>query len=215
MNPLHNHPSFERGFSLIEILIAMLIFSIGIGGYMGLQVQSISVSNDAYFRMQAMHLTANLFSRIEANDKSYSAKTTTTKTITFGTDTQNQEVRQVTEHTIVAQAADLYFGSSAQVWWNKSITDSDFATYTTGCNVVGNGVDNCSTAEQRMRADIQQLRWMARNNLPNGDIALTNCAEGQNNLCVVVAWKDTAVSDCIGSAMVTVDMNCFFQKASF
>lgn len=59
------HP--ESGFTLIEVLIAFLILSIGLLGQAKLQGLSIMNSHDAYNRTQATQLAYDIADRMRAN----------------------------------------------------------------------------------------------------------------------------------------------------
>lgn len=56
--------SFSTGFSLIEVLIALLVLSIGLLGLAGLQVTSLKYGQDAFSRSSATILAYNLIDRI-------------------------------------------------------------------------------------------------------------------------------------------------------
>lgn len=57
-----------RGFSLIEVLVALLVLSIGLLGLAMLQVQGMQANSDAYFRTQATVLAYDLIDRMRANN---------------------------------------------------------------------------------------------------------------------------------------------------
>lgn len=57
----------QRGFSLIEILISVLVFGIGILGLGGLQVASLKGSNNAHYRTTASVLAMDLADRMRSN----------------------------------------------------------------------------------------------------------------------------------------------------
>ncbi|MEN8131095.1 MAG: type IV pilus modification protein PilV [Pseudomonadota bacterium] len=56
-----------RGFSLIEVLVAVLVLSIGLLGLAGLQKTSISNTHSSYLRSQANYLIYDLIDRMRAN----------------------------------------------------------------------------------------------------------------------------------------------------
>ena len=45
----------DEGFSLMEVLIAMLVLAIGLLGLASLQAQSLRFNHDSYVRSQANH----------------------------------------------------------------------------------------------------------------------------------------------------------------
>lgn len=61
------HNSRQHGVSLIEVLIAVLIFSIGLIGLAGLMVVSTRSNHVAYLRTQATFLANNMAERMSSN----------------------------------------------------------------------------------------------------------------------------------------------------
>ncbi len=57
----------NRGFSLLEVLIALLIFSLGLLGLASLMVLSVKTNHSAYLRTQASFLAEGMADRIRAN----------------------------------------------------------------------------------------------------------------------------------------------------
>jgi type IV pilus assembly protein PilV len=55
------------GFSLVEILVALVILSVGLLGLAGLQTSSLRAGDDAYLRSEASILAYNLIDRMRAN----------------------------------------------------------------------------------------------------------------------------------------------------
>lgn len=56
-----------QGFSLIEVLVAVLVFSLGILGFISLQIKSIQAGQVAYYRSQATNLASDIIERVRAN----------------------------------------------------------------------------------------------------------------------------------------------------
>ena len=63
----NNIRSIKYGFSLLEVLVALAIFSIGLLGLANLQGQSISSSYNAHLRTQATSLARSIVDRMRAN----------------------------------------------------------------------------------------------------------------------------------------------------
>ncbi|WP_428422002.1 type IV pilus modification protein PilV [Methylibium sp.] len=63
----------QRGFTLIEILVALLVFAFGVLGLVGLQASAISFSTDAQVRADATFLADQLFARMLISDPSMAA----------------------------------------------------------------------------------------------------------------------------------------------
>ena len=59
--------SRHRGFTLLEVLIAMLIFSIGLLGMAGLLIVSVKANHSAYLRTQASFLAQSMADRMRGN----------------------------------------------------------------------------------------------------------------------------------------------------
>ncbi len=65
----------ERGFSLIEVLIALLVLAIGLLGLAALQAQGLRFNHDAYVRTQATHIAYDIVDRMRANTANAAAYT--------------------------------------------------------------------------------------------------------------------------------------------
>jgi type IV pilus assembly protein PilV len=59
----------QTGFSLIEVLVALAVLSIGLLGLAMLQVTGMKFNSDAYFRTQATILAYDIIDRMRANPK--------------------------------------------------------------------------------------------------------------------------------------------------
>jgi type IV pilus assembly protein PilV len=59
----------EKGMTLIEILVSLLILAVGLLGMSGLQTVSLRNSQSAYFRTQANILSSDVAERIRANTR--------------------------------------------------------------------------------------------------------------------------------------------------
>ena len=64
--PLSNRQS---GFSLIEVLIALIIMSVGMLGIAGLYVQSLQAGRTSMFRHHAVTLAGDIADRVRANPR--------------------------------------------------------------------------------------------------------------------------------------------------
>lgn len=56
-----------RGFTLLEVLIAVLVFSLGLLGVAALMVLSVRTNHSAYLRTQASFLAQSMADRIRSN----------------------------------------------------------------------------------------------------------------------------------------------------
>jgi type IV pilus assembly protein PilV len=57
----------HRGFSLIEVLVALLVLSIGLLGLAALQTTSLQFNTGSYYRTQATFLAYDIIDRMRAN----------------------------------------------------------------------------------------------------------------------------------------------------
>jgi type IV pilus assembly protein PilV len=71
-----------RGFTLLEVLIALLIFSLGLLGMAGLLTVSVKTNHSAYLRTQAFLLAQDMADRMRANAAGLWANAYTLNTIT-------------------------------------------------------------------------------------------------------------------------------------
>ena len=65
----------HRGFSLIEVLIALIILSVGMLGIAGLYVQSMQAGRTSMFRHNAVTLAGDIADRIRSNPSAGAAYT--------------------------------------------------------------------------------------------------------------------------------------------
>ncbi|MDZ7752604.1 MAG: type IV pilus modification protein PilV [Gammaproteobacteria bacterium] len=56
-----------RGFTLLEVLIAMVVLAVGLLGLAALQTQALRFNNSAYVRSQAVQLSYDMADRMRAN----------------------------------------------------------------------------------------------------------------------------------------------------
>lgn len=60
-------PPAQRGFSLLEVLVALLLTTLGVFGAIGLQLNALRFSADSAHRAQALLMTNDLLERMRAN----------------------------------------------------------------------------------------------------------------------------------------------------
>ncbi len=68
-----NSNNKEKGFTLLEVLIALLILGIGILGIAALQFQALRFNHDAYLRTQISITAAEIIDQIRLNDPNAAA----------------------------------------------------------------------------------------------------------------------------------------------
>ena len=72
---ISRHSNRQRGFSLVEVLIALVILSIGMLGIAGLYVQGMQAGRTSLFRHHAVNLAGDVADRIRANPRAGAAYT--------------------------------------------------------------------------------------------------------------------------------------------
>ena len=63
----------QKGFSLLEVLIALVIMSVGMLGIAGLYMQSLQAGRTSMFRHHAINLASDVADRIRANPRAGAA----------------------------------------------------------------------------------------------------------------------------------------------
>jgi type IV pilus assembly protein PilV len=61
------HPRLQRGATLIEILVSLVILMLGLLGLIGVMIQSQRAQQESYQRMQALLLVQDMAARINGN----------------------------------------------------------------------------------------------------------------------------------------------------
>lgn len=68
----------QQGIGMIEVLVALLILSIGVLGYAGLQLRALNSANESHYRAQAMAIAQDVVERIAVNPDARATYLTTT-----------------------------------------------------------------------------------------------------------------------------------------
>jgi type IV pilus assembly protein PilV len=71
-SPLFTHSSRQGGFTIIEVLVALLIFAIGMLGIAGLYSNAVRQATGAELRTTAAMLATDLIGRMWMSDRTYS-----------------------------------------------------------------------------------------------------------------------------------------------
>lgn len=69
-------PARQRGFSLLEVLVAMLVLGVAVMGFAGLQVRALQSTGTAHLRSQAMTIASEMTERIRGNPSALATYTT-------------------------------------------------------------------------------------------------------------------------------------------
>lgn len=135
----------QAGVGMIEVLVAVLILSIGVLGFAGMQLKALQGTSESFERSQATILADDLLSRVAVNPGQ------------LDNYTQNWPT-----------SADT---SSAQpTWWNVC---SSTATYVAG--KLGNVTNKFCLPAAQAQNDVQQVAWSAAHLLPNGTAGFAEC----------------------------------------
>lgn len=67
----HAIPYRHLGFTLVEVLVAVIILGVGLLGLAGLQVSSLHFNRSAYFRAQATMMAYDIAERMKANPQGF------------------------------------------------------------------------------------------------------------------------------------------------
>lgn len=67
MNQLRRHHRSQAGFSIVEVMVALMVLAVGMLGIASLYVTTLRSSGSAISRMQAVNLASDLADRIRAN----------------------------------------------------------------------------------------------------------------------------------------------------
>jgi type IV pilus assembly protein PilV len=92
-----NNKTQDRGFSMVEVLVALLVLSIGLLGLAALQTTSLQYNTGSYFRTQATFLAYDIIDRMRANSTAivdadgngYDQPTSSAVTITVNCDSSS------------------------------------------------------------------------------------------------------------------------------
>lgn len=66
-NTINQLTRSQRGFSLIEILVAVLVMGVGVLGVTGLQMVSLQNNRDALLRTEALQMAYDILDRVRVN----------------------------------------------------------------------------------------------------------------------------------------------------
>lgn len=173
----------QRGFSFFEVLIAALVLAIGVLGFAGLQVRALDSTGVAHFRAQATVLAGELAERI-----------------------------RMAEVGLAVDASDYRLDD---LWGDAlEVPETPPASWTRGDDTcIGNALAGalCDEADL-VRADVLEIRYMARELLPAGTVSVRECTAGSELTCVFVAWRGTNAADC---DIDTPEDNCVAAQVYF
>jgi type IV pilus assembly protein PilV len=166
--------SRQRGVSLIEVLIAVLIFSLGLVGMAGLLLASTRSNQAAYLRTQVAFLASNMANRMRANPTgvwhgTYNVTFPNTTTATCN-DTTGCTPDQLAQHDIQVWNSQLAtFLPTPQAKINCDATNAGFtpssdqqsmgAPYGGTCNLVIQWTERGAGDTNNSNAATQTFSW--------------------------------------------------------
>lgn len=163
-----------HGFTLLEVLVAMIIFAIGMLGLAGMQGISLKDNNDAYHRSQAVFFAYDLGDRIRANSA-------------FWDECILQALPScLTPATLSAteSSAEGFSSTSFPFCSTDNPPTASVGTDPTGCDI-----------EELAQYDWYQVRQNIIDDLPEGalDISIAT-VDGQNVIRATVSWGRTTTA---------------------
>lgn len=108
----------NAGFTLIEVLIAMVVLAVGLLGLAALQATSLRNNQSAYFRSQAVQFSYNIADRIRAN-KVEALKGSTGKYLTTAAKDANQKADCTTKN---GNCTPVNMAENDLAEWYNSVT---------------------------------------------------------------------------------------------
>ena len=130
----------QRGFSLIEVLVALVILSVGLLGVAALQLTSLQTNREAYLRTQAVIAGTDLLERMRANKPAALSGDYSTSVGTMPTGSKNCSTLGAACTTTEMAAYDLIAWKCGLGKWNEnSICTGLSTTVTAGELTNGDG----------------------------------------------------------------------------
>ena len=146
----------QAGFTLLEVLIALIILAVGLLGMASLTVHSMQSNQSAYMRSQASVLAYDIAERIRTNHEG--ATTTTTYTATSATapacsgGCSPAEQAQLDVAQWRAELASTMPGATATI--TRSSTGTDIFAYQVTISWTDAGASDISSSSFSLRVDI-------------------------------------------------------------
>lgn len=183
----------QQGFSFFEVLIAALILGVAVLGFAALQVRALDTTGVSHFRSQAAVLAADLSERIR----------------------MIAPVPDGTPAPPAPQIAPLTVGQVLTAWEeNQGIPAAPPATLDPGVDTCIYDALNAAGCNRNalLVSDIAEVRYLADELLPAGNIDVRQCAAGSRLVCIFVAWRGRNAADC---AQGDIDLDCYSTQVLF
>lgn len=105
------------GFTLIEVLVSMVVLSLGLLGLAGLQAAALKNNQSSYYRSQATQFAYDLADRIRAN-KVEASKGSTSKYITLKPDKATEK----TDCETLTGCSTVFMAENDLFQWNREVS---------------------------------------------------------------------------------------------
>ncbi|HEX5802558.1 MAG TPA: type IV pilus modification protein PilV, partial [Azospira sp.] len=125
----------SSGFTLIEVMIAILILAFGVLGLAGLQARSITAENESYSRAQAILLLQDMTTRLSANTAGFSAGDYAHAGVVFGTGYAGSDPDCDALTTPPVSAADV--ADTDVCAWSEALKNATNVNAARGCIEAG------------------------------------------------------------------------------
>lgn len=156
-----SHPFFsrQRGATLMESLVAMMVLAFGVMGLLGLQLRTMVNNQNANHTATAARLADGLFEAIKANPRASQALNTTFN----ANDPLN-----------VAQWG--WLASYANAWGNLPAIGNDCGT-------------GFCTWDAKAAWDLNRWKQTVRETLPNGEGFVQVSPDNRRQMIVIIGWR--------------------------
>ena len=162
------HRNTQMGFSMIEILIALLVLAIGLLGVAALQLSSLGSSQEGYARSQATAIAEDLGSRIKAGRQQ------AVSSPNWGAEGATARVALAEYLAQFAVASPYQCDQPPAIWCRPD-------------EEMGVGAE-CAAAEQ-VAFEIWEVCTQARNLLPAGQVHMVINGLNANRATIGVSWQ--------------------------
>ncbi|MFP5383373.1 MAG: type IV pilus modification protein PilV [Gammaproteobacteria bacterium] len=197
-------PSIHRqqGFSLLEVLLAMLIVGIAVLAFAAMQVRALDTTGGSHLRAQAAVLAADFAERarmlVYANEHPLCLAPPDETLVDFRA--------CVRAELMETWATGEQPPAGAPSDWNEGEETCIFPGAFNG------GVDRCDTPEILARADMLEARFLARQLLPQGTMDLRACDAGSDLSCIFVGWRGVDATDADACEPGGVNPDCLVMQ---
>lgn len=192
----------QDGFSLLEVLFAMLVVGIAVLAFAAMQVRALDTTGVSHLRAQAAVLAADFAERarmlVYANQHPLCLAPPDETLVDFRACVRTEllETWATGEEPPAGVPAD----------WNGG---DETCLFTGAFN---GGVTRCETPEVLARADMLEARFMARQLLPQGTIDLRACDAASDLACIFVGWRGVDAADDAACQLGGANQNCLVMQ---